>query len=125
MDRAELLDQEASVSLLRTAEAVALFKRAFEIVDGIAHRDLNDAHSRSLVTSAAQPLASLLRNTNSTEALAIQDHALRHLAEVKGNEGHGVTRRAASRRPRHSCSAWDAWMKRASGSRARVCASKS
>ena len=86
MSRAEVLDLEASVSLLRTAEAVALFKRAFEIVDDIAHHDPDDAHSRLLLTSAAQPLASLLRNTNSTEALAIQEHVLRHLAEVTGND---------------------------------------
>ena len=63
-----------------------MFKRAFEIVDGIAHRDPDDAHSRELLTAAAQPLASLLRNTSPTEALEIQDHALRHLAEVTDNE---------------------------------------
>jgi serine/threonine protein kinase len=85
IEQAETLGFEGGLSLGRTTEAVALFRRAFQMVDEVAHLDARDAESRGLVSSAGRPLAMLLRHTDIAESLAIHDHVLRHLSEIQGN----------------------------------------
>jgi tetratricopeptide (TPR) repeat protein len=81
----EILGDDNGVSLGRVDEAVIVFQRALRIADEIAHQDPNDAQSRSRLADAGLAFADLLRHSNNREALAIYDHVLRHLAEIKNN----------------------------------------
>ena len=85
IDRAETLAGDDHVSAGRPAEAIALLRRAFAIVDENAHRDANDADSRSMLSSAGRPLAELLRDVDAAESLEIYDHVRRHLGEIANN----------------------------------------
>jgi serine/threonine-protein kinase len=85
IDQAEILGREGGLSLGRSAEAAALLKRAFAIVDEEAHRDPQDADSRGLLASAGKPLADLLRHTDLRQSLETHDHVIRHLAEIENN----------------------------------------
>ena len=75
----------SEVSLGRPEEAVASLERAFRIVDEIVHQDSRDADSRGRVSTAGQPLADLLWDSDPARALNVYDHVLRHLAEIKNN----------------------------------------
>jgi serine/threonine-protein kinase len=81
----EILGDDNGVSLDRPEEAATAFQHAFQISDGIAHQDPNDAQSRSRLSDAGRSLADLLRRSDARQALAIYDHVLRHLAEIKNN----------------------------------------
>jgi len=75
----------SEVSLGRPEDAVASLERAFRIVDEIVHQDSRDADSRGRVSTAGQPLADLLWDSDPARALNVYDHVLRHLAEIKNN----------------------------------------
>jgi serine/threonine-protein kinase len=81
----EILGGDSGVNLDRPEEAITFLERAYQIVDGFAHKDPNDADSRGRVSSAGRPLAHLLRRTDASRALAVFDHVLDHLAEIKNN----------------------------------------
>jgi tetratricopeptide (TPR) repeat protein len=85
IDRAEILAGDSNVSAGRPAEAIALLRRAFAIADENAHRDANDADSRSLLSSGGRPLAELLRDVDAAQSLEVYDHMLRHLGEIANN----------------------------------------
>jgi hypothetical protein len=85
IDRGETLAGKSRVSAGRSDEAIALLRRAFAIVDENAHREANDADSRSLLSSAGRPLAELLRDVDAAQSLEISDHVLRHLGEIANN----------------------------------------
>jgi tetratricopeptide (TPR) repeat protein len=88
IDRAETLAGESRVSAGRSDEAIALFRRAFAIADQNAHRDANDADSRSLLSTGGRPLAELLRDESGGEdrvgsephdaLIALADHHVAH-----------------------------------------------
>lgn len=86
----EILGEDDDVSLGRTNEAVATLERAFKIADGLVHKDLNDQSSRDFLSYAATSLADILRHTNAGAALAVYDHALRHLAEINNTHKQDV-----------------------------------
>lgn len=85
IDRAETLAGDSRVSAGRTDEAIVLFQKAFAIADQQAHRDANDADSRSLQSTGGRPLAELLRDVDAAQSLDVYDHVLRHLGEIKNN----------------------------------------
>jgi serine/threonine protein kinase/tetratricopeptide (TPR) repeat protein len=85
IDRGETLAGESRVSAGRPAEAIALLRKAFTITDENAHKDVNDAESRSLLSSGGRPLAELLRDVDAAQSLEIYDHMLRHLGEIANN----------------------------------------
>jgi tRNA A-37 threonylcarbamoyl transferase component Bud32/tetratricopeptide (TPR) repeat protein len=82
--QAEVVGSEG-ISLGRTAEAVALLRRAFAIADEAAHRDKVDAESRGMASTAGRMLARLVATTDVREALTINDHVLHHLGEIANN----------------------------------------
>jgi tetratricopeptide (TPR) repeat protein/tRNA A-37 threonylcarbamoyl transferase component Bud32 len=85
IEQAETSDMEASYSLARTDEAVALFRRAFDASDELVHRDTSDADSRSLLWDSGHSAAALLRRSDPASALALEEHVLLHLAELPDN----------------------------------------
>jgi len=80
-----ILGQDSAVSFGRSEEAVAFLERAFRIADGFVHQDPNDQASRDRLAMAGTELADILRRSDARSALAVYDHTLRHLAEVKNN----------------------------------------
>jgi tetratricopeptide (TPR) repeat protein len=81
----EILGGDSAISLGRSKEAVAVLGRAFEIVDDRVHQDPHDENTRGKLEMAGYPLASLLRDLDARRAIAVYDHTLRHLAEIKSN----------------------------------------
>jgi len=77
-----ILGDDEDVSFGRPAEALPLFRQAFELVDAEVHADPGDANSRSRLETSGLPLARLLRDSDPVEALAVYDHLLVHWAEV-------------------------------------------
>jgi serine/threonine protein kinase/tetratricopeptide (TPR) repeat protein len=83
--KGELLGEQNAISLDRPAEAIASLERAFELGDGLAHRDPEDQAARSRVANAGIALGGILTSTKPARALAVYAHTLRHLAEVPNN----------------------------------------
>ena len=80
-----ILGEEGAISLGRREEAVTVLQRAFDIADRYVHQDPNDQAARGRIAMAGLSMADILRRTNSRRAMAIYDHVLRHLGEVKDN----------------------------------------
>jgi len=78
-----ILGEDESVSLNRPADAVEPLEKALTIVDRMAAQDPNDASFRDRVGSAGQQLGDILRHSDPARALAIYDHTLQRLREVK------------------------------------------
>ncbi len=81
----EVLAQPAGPSLGRPADAIAPLTRGFEIMDDAAHEDASNAQFRSSLAAIGRLLADCVAPTDPARALAIHDHVLLHLAEVKDN----------------------------------------
>src|ERR1035438_9088612 len=81
----QILGGDNAISLGRSEEAIAVLERAFKIADERVHQDANDQNTRGKLEMAGYPLASILRRSDARESLAIFDHTLRHLAEIKSN----------------------------------------
>jgi tetratricopeptide (TPR) repeat protein len=78
------------VSLGRTEEAVAVQERAFQLEDGVVHRDPNDQLSRDYLFYSGSELGDMLRVSDPARALAVYDHTLSHLAEVSSIDSQDV-----------------------------------
>ncbi|MFZ3342817.1 MAG: serine/threonine-protein kinase [Terriglobales bacterium] len=76
---------DGELSLGRSAEALATFRKAFTIAEEIAHGDANDALSRHHVAAVGLEIGNILRHTNPEEALAVYDRSLATLREAKSN----------------------------------------
>jgi serine/threonine protein kinase len=76
---------EPDLSLDRTADAIAVLRRAYELTEAGAEQDLNDANVRIVLASAARELGPLLTIGDPKQALAIYDHALLRLREARNN----------------------------------------
>ncbi len=74
---------DGELSLGRSAEALAAFRKAFAIAEEVAHGDANDSLSRHHVAEVGLEIGNILRHTNPREALATYDHSLAILREVK------------------------------------------
>jgi tetratricopeptide (TPR) repeat protein len=83
--QARILGQNNTISLGRRAEAAAILERAFRMSDSFVHQDPNDQSSRGHLAMAGVGLADLLRHSFPSRSLAIYDHILRHMAEIKNN----------------------------------------
>lgn len=81
----QILGGDNAISLGRTEEAIAMLKRAFKIADDRVHQDASDENTRGRLEMAGYPLASILRHSDARESLAVYDHTLRHLGEIKSN----------------------------------------
>jgi tetratricopeptide (TPR) repeat protein len=86
----EILGEEYDVNLGRSKEAVWVLERAFKIADDLVHKDPNDQPSRDFLSYPATSLADILRHTNANRALAVYDHALRHLGEINNTHRQDV-----------------------------------
>jgi serine/threonine-protein kinase len=76
---------DGELSLGRSAEALATFRRAFAIAEEIAHGDANDALSRHHVAAVGLEIGNILRHTNPEEALAVYDQSLATLREANSS----------------------------------------
>ena len=80
-----VLGEDESVSLNRPADAVEPLQKAFDLVDQMASRDPNEVSFRDRVGSAGLQLGDILRHTDPAHALAIYDHTLLRLREIKNS----------------------------------------
>jgi len=83
--KGRILGEDQAISLGREAEAVPILQRAFEMADTLVHQDANDQNARGRVASSGIAIAGILRHSDNQRALAIYDHVLRHMAEIKDN----------------------------------------
>lgn len=80
-----ILGEDHEVSLDRPDEAAQVFERAFNLADGLVHKDLKDQGSRSRLAMNGVALGDVLRHSDPRRALAIYDHTLQHLGEISDN----------------------------------------
>ncbi|MGA8489803.1 MAG: protein kinase [Terriglobales bacterium] len=74
---------DGELSLGRTADALAVFRKALSIAEERASSDSSDALSHHQVAEVGLEIGNILRHTNPQEALAIYDHSLATIREVK------------------------------------------
>jgi hypothetical protein len=79
------LGGEDSISLNRPVEAAEALQTALDAVDERAAKDKDDAGVRLRVGNAARELGAVLAGRDPQRALAVYDHALARLREVKDN----------------------------------------
>ena len=80
-----ILGADGQVSLMRSDEAIAAFQQAFDLVEDAAAKDSSDARSRILFVQDGRELGNLLRHQDPQRALAVFDHAIQRVREVKDN----------------------------------------
>jgi tetratricopeptide (TPR) repeat protein/predicted Ser/Thr protein kinase len=80
-----ILGGDGQISLERPDDAVVSLQEAFDIIEGLAKQDPDDANSRSLFQSAGREMGSILGHHQPERALAVFNHALSRLREVKNN----------------------------------------
>ncbi len=80
-----ILGELNAVSFERPREAEPLIQKAFDIAESLARKDPQDYTSRSYVSMTGRELADILRDSDPKRALAIYDHALLRLTEIKNN----------------------------------------
>jgi serine/threonine-protein kinase len=80
-----ILGEEGHINLSRPHEAIAVLQRASDLIEEWVRKDPNDAWSRMLVASAARELGHILSRRDPQRALAVYDHALLRLGEIKNN----------------------------------------
>jgi tetratricopeptide (TPR) repeat protein len=78
-----ILGQDGNISLERPTEATAVLQNALELNEEWAQNEPNDADSRIRIAMAARELGPILRHNDPGRALAVFDHALFRLAEIK------------------------------------------
>ena len=76
---------DGELSLGRSAEALATFRKAFAIAEELARGDANDALSRHHVAEVGLEIGNILRHTSPQEALAVYDHSLATIREAKSS----------------------------------------
>lgn len=80
-----ILGEDNSISLGRNEEAVATLERSFTAADGFVHKDSNDQMARGRLAMAGITLADIVRHSDPKRAVAIYDHTIEHLGEIKDN----------------------------------------
>jgi tRNA A-37 threonylcarbamoyl transferase component Bud32/tetratricopeptide (TPR) repeat protein len=83
--QARILGQNDTISLGRRQEAAAILERSFGMADSFVHQDPSDQVSRGRLAMAGLALAGILRRSGPSRSLAVYDHVLRHMAEIKNN----------------------------------------
>jgi tetratricopeptide (TPR) repeat protein len=79
----KILGVAGGISLNRPDEAIPVFQRAFDLIEEWTQSDREDAWSRLLFVTAGRELGDTVRLRDPQRALAIYDHALRRLGEIK------------------------------------------
>jgi tetratricopeptide (TPR) repeat protein len=74
-----------AINLNRPDEAIAVLQRAFDLLEGWAQDDREDAWNRLLFASLGRELGDVLRVRDPQRALGVYDHALYRLRELKDN----------------------------------------
>lgn len=90
MEEGWVLGEDNAISLGRSDDAVAILEQAFRIADGFAHKDRNDQIFREQLALAGGSMADILRHSDPRRALAVYDHALRHMAEISDTQTRDV-----------------------------------
>jgi serine/threonine protein kinase len=80
---AAILGADHGPSLGRQTEAIPLLERAFKLSDDFVHKSPTDPQSRGRLSTAGIALADLLRHSDAPQAIAVYDHVLMHLREIK------------------------------------------
>jgi serine/threonine protein kinase/tetratricopeptide (TPR) repeat protein len=75
--------QDAEPSLGRTQEALAAFQRGLDITEKLAKMDSDDYRSRQWEATIALEIGNIRRHDEPRKALAVYDHALARIREVK------------------------------------------
>ena len=83
--QARILGGNEGINLGRRKEAAAILERAFDMADSFVHQDPNDQSTRGNLARAGISLADILQRSAPSRSLAIYDHVLRHMAEIKNN----------------------------------------
>jgi hypothetical protein len=81
----KILNDPDGVSLGKAGEAIGPLSRAFKVSDDGVHQDREDQATRGRLAEAGLALAECLRSSDSKSALAVYDHVLRHLGEIRNN----------------------------------------
>jgi serine/threonine-protein kinase len=81
-----LLGEDGAVNLGRPRDAVDPLQKAFDMAEGVAEKDPQDAVSRERLINAAIPLGNVLRGWDPGRAMAVYDLALSRNREA----GNGV-----------------------------------
>jgi serine/threonine protein kinase len=76
---------DAEPSLGRYHDALALIQQGMEIGENLAGQDSSDYMSRSVLAAMSVQFANILRHEDPRKALAVYDHALARLREIKPN----------------------------------------
>jgi serine/threonine protein kinase len=76
---------DAEPSLGRSREALASFQKALDIAEDLAQKDANDYLGRHFVVIASLEIGNILRHRSPQAALAVYDHALARIREVRSN----------------------------------------
>jgi serine/threonine protein kinase/tetratricopeptide (TPR) repeat protein len=76
---------DAEPSLGRSREALASFHKALDIAEDLAQKDANDYLGRHVVADASLEIGNSLRHSSPQNALAVYDHALTRIREVRSN----------------------------------------
>jgi serine/threonine protein kinase len=77
-----ILGQDDNISLDRRAEAIRVFQRSFDLIEGMAVADPKDSRSRIFEAGVGLELAAISSRIDANRALAIYDHCLARLREV-------------------------------------------
>ncbi|MGH9720100.1 MAG: hypothetical protein ACRD8O_07795, partial [Bryobacteraceae bacterium] len=80
-----ILGEYDDINLGRPGEAIAALQKASDLTDELARKDPDDARSRILVATANRELGAILCEREPKRALAVYDHALLRLGEIKNN----------------------------------------
>lgn len=80
-----ILGAGSGMSLRRTAEAIAVFEKAFALTEEWTLSDWEDAWSRLLLAPVGRELGLLLRDRDAARSLEIYDRTLRRVGEVHDN----------------------------------------
>lgn len=81
----KILGATSGLGLNRFDEATVVLQQAFNLVEEWSQNDREDAWSRLFFASVGRELGDLLTRTDPQKALAIYDHALLRLREIKNN----------------------------------------
>ncbi|MBS1829486.1 MAG: serine/threonine protein kinase [Acidobacteria bacterium] len=80
-----ILGGQGGLNLNRTADALASFEKAWQLVEKAAQQDARDSRVRILSAQAARELGAILHTSNPQRALTVYDQAIHWLREVKNN----------------------------------------
>ncbi|HTS25455.1 MAG TPA: protein kinase [Bryobacteraceae bacterium] len=82
---ARTLGQDGGISLGRTSEALAVYRRAVDLMEAQCSRDPRDQAARDRLALCSRELADLLEERDPEESLATFDLGIRRMREIQNN----------------------------------------